>query len=283
MKEAYGVLLQPNNFLDTFQNCVGTNTNITLEGGTEKSTFRLPYNHNQGEGVVRNNKFNKDAFDVRATHQLTKAISIDAGVAYSSFKGQNPPRLGGLDAFASYNFGKLFTWVLPRNYDTKYWMRKEKYTSIFGGTPDLNDPNEPNKAPESRFWFNLFENQYLQNEQLLRGRISINANLTSWAKLVLEGNINNIYIKRENKELGEGKNFTGGLYGLGFEQKQSRFLKALLMLNKDITSDFSTSGYIGAEVQRFENSFSYSETSGGLYWSRDKIVSLKYTKRGATL
>ena len=257
-------LPQPNNFLDAFQNGIGTNTNIALEGGTEKSTFRLSYNHNQGEGVVRNNKFTKDAFDVRATHQLTKAINIDAGVAYSSFKGQNPPRLGGLDAFASYNFGKLFTWILPRNYDTKYWMRKDKYTSIFGGTPDLNDPNEPNKAPESRFWFNLFENQYLQNEQLLRGRISINANLTSWAKLLLEGNINNIYIKRENKELGEQKNFTGGLYGLGFEQKQSRFLKALLMLNRDITPDFTASGYVGAEVQRFENSFSYSETSGGL-------------------
>ena len=86
-------------------------------------------------------------------------------------------------------------------------MQKDNYTSIFGGAPELNDPNEPNKAPESRFWFNLFENKYLQNEQLLRGRITINANLTSWAKLLLEGNINNIYIKRENKELGEQKEF----------------------------------------------------------------------------
>ncbi|MDB5246902.1 MAG: TonB-linked outer membrane protein SusC/RagA family [Segetibacter sp.] len=265
-------LPQPNNFLDAFQKGIGSNTNIALEGGTEKSTFRLSYNHNEAKGIVRTNKFTKDAFDIRATHQLTKAINIDAGVAYSSFKGQNPPRLGGLDAFASYNFGKLFTWMLPRNYDTKYWMQKEKYTSIFGGAPDLNDPNEPNKAPESRFWFNLFENKYLQNEQLLRGRISINANLTSWAKLLLEGNVNNIYIKRENKELGEGKNFSGGMYGLGFEQKQSKFLKALLMLNKDITPDFNASGYVGAEVQRFENSFSYSETSGGLNYPGNYFI-----------
>jgi iron complex outermembrane receptor protein len=173
-------LPQPTNFLDAFQKGFGSNTNVALDGGSEKSTFRLSYKHNQGEGIVRTNKFNKDAFDIRATHQLTKSINIDAGVAYSNFRGENPPRLGGLDAFASYNFGKLFTWMLPRNYDTKYWMRKEKYTSIFGGTPDLNDPNEPNKAPESRFWFNLFENKYLQNEELLRGRISSNASLTSW-------------------------------------------------------------------------------------------------------
>ena len=265
-------LPQPHNFLDAFQTGVGSNTNIALDGGTEKSTFRLSYNHNQGEGVVSNNKFTKDAFDFRATHQLTKNIVIDAGVAYSDFDGRNPPRLGGLDAFASYNFGKLFTWVLPRNYDTRYWQRKENYTSILGGAPNLNDADEPNKAPESRFWFNLYENTYLQKEQLLRGRISVTATLSSWAKLVMEGNINNIYIKRENKELGEGKGFSGGLYGLGFENKKSKFLKAMLMMNKDINSDLSLSGYVGAEVQRFENSFSYSETRGGLNYPGNYFI-----------
>lgn len=265
-------LPQPNNFLDAFQKGYGTNTNVALDGGTEKSTFRLSYNHNQAQGIVRTNEFTKDAFDVRATHQLTRSINIDAGVAYSSFRGQNPPRLGGLDAFGSYNFGKLFSWMLPRNYDTRYWMQKDKYTSIFGGAPDLNDPNEPNKAPESRFWFSLFENKYLQNEELLRGRISINANLNSWAKLLLEGNINNIYIKRENKELGEGKNFSGGLYGLGFENKRSKFLKALLMMNKDINPDLSVSGYVGAETQRFETSFEYSETNGGLNYPGNYFI-----------
>jgi iron complex outermembrane receptor protein len=255
---------QPNNFLDAFQTGVGSNTNVALEGASEKSTFRLSYNHNQGEGIVYTNKFTKDAFDIRATHQLTKSISIDAGAAYSNFDGQNPPRLGGLDAFASYNFGKLFTWMLPRNYDTKYWMQKDKYTSIFGGAPDLNDADEPNKAPESRFWFSLFENKYLQKEQLLRGRITITANLNSWSKLLLEGNINNVYIKRENKELGERPNFEGGMYGLGFENKTSKFLKAMLMMNKDLNPDLTISGYVGAELQRFENSFSYTETQGGL-------------------
>ncbi len=263
---------QPNNFLDAFQKGVGSNTNIALDGATDKSTFRLSYTHNESSGVVPTNKFKKDAFDLRATHQLTKDINIDAGMTFSSFNGQNPPRLGGLDAFASYNFGKLFTWVLPRNYNTNYWKQREKYTSIFGGTPDLNVENEPNKAPESRFWFNLYENEYLQKDQNLRGRISVNANLTSWAKLVLEGNINNIYTKRENKELGEGKGFSGGLYGLGYENKISSYLKALVMMNKDLGSDLTLSGYVGAEVQRFENSASYTETVGGLNYPGNYFI-----------
>jgi iron complex outermembrane receptor protein len=265
-------LPQPNNFLDAFQTGLGSNTNIALDGATEKSTFRLSYNHNQGKGIVPTNKFTKDAFDMRATHQLTKTILVDVGAYYSNFEGENPPRLGGLDSFASYNFGKLFSWMLPRNYDTKYWMQKDKYTSIFGGTPDLNDQNEPNKAPESRFWFSLFENKYLQNEQLLRGRITVTANLSSWAKLLVEGNINNVYIKKENKELGEQKNFAGGLYGIGFEQKRSKFLKAMLMMNKEFNSDFAVSGYVGVESQRFENSYSYNETRGGLNYPGNYFI-----------
>lgn len=257
-------LPQPNNFLQAFQTGAGNNVNVAMDGGTEKSTFRISYNHNDAEGIVRNNKFSKNAFDIRATHKFNKVISADVSGAYSDFNGKNPPRLGGLDAFGSFNLGHMYTWVLPRNYDTRYWMQKDKYTSILGGVPDPNNPDEPNKVPEARFWFLLYNNNYVQNEQLVRGRVAITADLADWAKLVLEGNFNNIYTKSETSELGQGINFSGGSYSLGFENKQSSLLKAMLMLNKDITNDFSISGYIGAESQRNRIDFDSSSTSGGL-------------------
>src|SRR3546814_5555151 len=73
----------------------------------------------------------KNAFGLRVTHELNDRMNLDVRANYSSFKGLNPPRLGGLDAFASYNYGKLFTWMIPRNYDTTYWMppRSEEHTS----------------------------------------------------------------------------------------------------------------------------------------------------------
>ena len=254
----------PNNYLDGFQTGLGSNTNIAIDGGSDKSTFRISYNHNDAKGIVPNNKLTKDAFDVRATHQITKFLHIDVGVAYSDFFGQNPPRLGGLDAFGSDNYGKLFAWVLPRNYDTKYWNRPEKYISSFGGTPDPTNPGETVLAPEVRFWFQKAENKYTQREQLLRGRVTVTADLASWAKLVVEGNINNINVKNETKELGQGINFAGGAYALGVDQRNSKFLKAMLMMNKEINKDISISGYIGAEAQRFTYSNLTSSTVGGL-------------------
>ncbi|MFX1705377.1 iron complex outermembrane recepter protein [Chitinophaga ginsengisegetis] len=255
---------QPNNFLDAFQTGHGSATNVSLDGGNDRSTFRVSYTRDQSEGIVAKNTLLKNSVEARVTHIINKFLSADVSANYTYFTGRNPPRLGGLDAFASYNFGKLFTWILPRNYDTKYWMQKEHYTSTLGGAPNPADPNETNKSPESRFWFNLFENDYFQNEQTIRGRVAITAKLTPWANLVLEGNVNNLYTKNENKELGQGQNFTGGLYGLGHTSKESYFFKWMGTINKTLTKDLDLSGYIGGETQRFQTTYNYSETVGGL-------------------
>lgn len=263
---------QPHNFLDAFQTGHGYATSIAMDGGNDKSTFRLSYTHDQSDGIVRMNSMVKNAFDLRVTHNINKWITADVSANYTVFNGKNPPRLGGLDAFASYNFGKLFSWVLPRNYDTKYWMQRDKYVSVFGGTPNPGDPAEPNKAPESRFWFNLFENSYTQDEQTIRGRIALTATLNPWAKLQLEGNVNNLYTRNENKELGQGHDFTGGLYGLGHTFKESYFLKWMLMINKNLTKDLELNGYIGGETQRYNTTFSYSETRGGLSYPGNYFI-----------
>lgn len=255
---------QPNNFLDAFRTGVGFNTNVAMDGGNDRSTFRVSYNRDQSRGVVPNNEMLKNNFSVRVTHTLNSFLSADVSAEYTDFSGKNPPRLGGLDAFASDNFGKLFTWMLPRNYDTRYWRQRSKYVSELGGAPNPSSTNETNKAPESRFWFGLYENNYLQREQMIRGRIALTATLTDWARLQLEGNINNIYKKEEKMELGQQPNFAGGLYGLGHTNKESYFLKWMLMINKQLTRDLDLNGYIGGETQRYQTSYNYSETVGGL-------------------
>ncbi len=101
---------------------------------------------------------------------------------------------------------------------------------------------------------------------MLRGRITITADLSSWAKLVVEGNLGNINIQNESKELGQSVGFTGptGSYSLGNDIKSSTYLKARLMMNKEINKDLSISGYIGTETQRYNYSDLTSSTAGGL-------------------
>ena len=71
-------------------------------------------------------------------------------------------------------------------------------------------------------------------------------------------------MKNEEKELGKDRNFAGGKYARANSVRQSQYLKGMLLMDKDITNDLSISGNIGAELQRFENSFTRATTVGGL-------------------
>ena len=96
--------------------------------------------------------------------------------------------------------------MLPRNYDTKYWMQKEKYTSIFGGTPNLMILMNPIK-PLNQGSGLPFLKIITCKRTIASRKINHYSNSIDGPNCVLEGNINNIYIKRENKELGAAKKF----------------------------------------------------------------------------
>ena len=259
---------QPNNFLDMFQTGVGNNTSVALDGATERSTFRFGYNYNDAEGIYYNNRMKKHTFDLRVTHKINRRLSIDVSASYTNLFGKNPPSQNG-----GVNPGYQFIWVNPRSYNTNYWKQKDKYTSVLGGVVRPTNGDEPNKVPGADYWFQLYNNSYTQSEQLLRSRVALTADLTDWLKLVVEGNLNNIYMRSENKELGSDRNFAGGSYGLGFRNKESQFLKWMLMANKDISKDLTFTGYVGGEAQRYQTNYSSSSTNGGLNYPGNYFIS----------
>ena len=250
----------PNNYLDAFQTGNGYLTNIAIDGGTEQSTFRFSYSRNQAEGINLRNKLLKNTFSLRSTYKLTEGIQVDAGADYTSNSGENPPNPGLNN----------YIWVFPRNYDTRYWMQRSKYISSLGGVPKPYDAGETNFVPGADYWFSVFENNYYQNEQLFRGRLSVNAKLKDWISLQAEGNFSGLYTKNETEELGTGYNFmgtdnlSGGRYQLIHSNKQSYFLKAMAAFKTAITKDFVFNGYLGTETQHYTQSFSDSQTDGGL-------------------
>ena len=244
----------PNNYLDAFQTGKGSLTSVAVDGGSERSTFRLSYNRNKATGINFKNKLEKNAFNLRVTQNLNKFLVADVTADYTTTEGANPPSL-------SLN---NYIWTFPRNYDTNYWRQRANYLAYNGGLRNPNDVNEPNKVPGADYWFNIFENDYLQKEQMVRGRLALTATVTDWMKLQVEGNFNNLYTKNETKEMGTGVNFTGGKYGLGHTTKETSFLKWMAIFNKQITRDLDFNGYVGGESQKYDISYNYAETSGGL-------------------
>lgn len=255
----------PNNFLDAFQKGMLNNTNVSFQGATEKTTFRFSYSREDQKSVVAGSGLLKNGFNLRATHELTKWLSADVSIDYSTTDNTNPQNLSQDDAFAGNNWGKAFTWDFPRNYDTKYWMQREHYVSALGGAPIASSALETNKVPNPEFWFNMFENKTTQKDRSIRGRFALTAKLTNWANLVLEGNLNNIYGEYENKALGLAPGFVGGSYTLKQSKRESNFLKWMLAFNEiKLTDDLKLNGFVGGETQNTKRSYVQGNTNGGL-------------------
>lgn len=258
----------PNNYLDAFQTGLGFLTSVAVDGATDKSSFRLSYSRNQAEGINFRNKLNKNSFSLRATHNLTSFLTFDAGADYTSTVGENPPQLGLNN----------FIWIFPRNYDTKYWKQRGKYTSSLGGVPKVTDPAETNVVPGADYWFRIYENNYTQEEQMFRGRLTVTATITDWLKLQMEGNFSTLAVRNDAKELGQGYNFTGsdnasgGFYSLEHSNKRSYFMKWMALVSKQLTKDLSLNGYVGGETQRYTQSFNKSQTDGGLLFPGNYFV-----------
>jgi len=246
---------KPNNLLDAYQTGHSIRTNVAVDGGGEKMTFRVSYTHEDNKGVTPRNKMMKNAINLRTTYDVNSYLGFDIGIDNTFTSSANPERVG---------LARQFLWIIPRNWDTKYWSKRENYLGIYGGMPrpDLHT-NETNWAPGLGELWPIYENDHTLDEIALRGRMAMTITLTDWVKVVLEGNINNLDTKREQKELGSQDFFVGGRYYIEQRQKRANYFKGFVMMNKSF-ENFNLSGYLGAETQYTNQVWTSAETVNGL-------------------
>lgn len=243
---------KPNNILDVYQVGKFVNTNVAVQGGTEKTTFRASYSNLYNTYVIPNSNLKRNSFALRVTQKLSNFLTIDGSVNYSMSDSKNPMTQGSADnpvyALAYYN---------PRHYDTKYWS--QNYLDPEGGI-NRNDPYEL-----SSLFFNMNYRNTVQMENTLLANLDVNAKITPWLNLLLRGNINNAGVDRETKNWGTGVGFSGGTYSVYNSTRRNTRLQALLTADKDLNEDFTLSATLGGESQAYEPTrYSQSSTDGGL-------------------
>lgn len=243
---------QPNNLKDAFQTARFTTTNVAVEGGTDRSTFRAAYTNLYNTYVTPGTWMKRNNFSVRATQKVSNFLTLDASINYGITNSKNPVTQGSADnpVFALVYFN-------PRNYDTKYWMNN--YLDSTGGIT-RNDP-----YALSYLWFNRDYVDIRQEEKNLMANLDITAAIRPWLNLLIRGNINDVNIDRETKKWGTGLGWEGGEYRIFEAARRNTRFQGLLSGDRNLNEDFNLSVSLGGEVQRAEPfKYSTSYTNGGL-------------------
>ncbi|CAH0297019.1 SusC/RagA family TonB-linked outer membrane protein [Chryseobacterium sp. Bi04] len=245
---------QPNNYRDIYQVGLDRKNSIELSGGDEKSTFLLSYTNQEADGILPRNKFTKNAFYFRATHEFSKYLQVDASFNYNRSFGQNPVPQGG-------NSSPLFSYIyqVPRSFDAVYW-RNNYLDPINGGIK--KESADPYGMAAN--YFNIFQNTRTQKENNYIGRLEIRSQLTDWLNMTVSGNFNNYNFINESKILGENTGFTGGSYTILEGTKEQYNVKFLLSGNFKLTDHLTLNASLGGEDFRSRYKSNKQWTNGGL-------------------
>ena len=241
------------NFTDAYDNGFNTNTNISIQGSNDTSSFYTSLSYKHADGNTPNNSFERISFLAKASHKISKDVEIEAGISFAN----STPKQGG-----ETNFGEKFIdGTFSRLYDTRYW--RTRYKGSHGGLADNAYNDEYGNAPGKSVWWSVYENEYTQKETSVRPNIRLTADLNSWLKFTAEANYNYYYKRNESKELGSGYANEGGMYKLGQYSKEQTNLNANLSWNKAV-KDFNISGFLRGEYYHNFQQELQMQTNGGL-------------------
>ncbi|HPD86106.1 MAG TPA: SusC/RagA family TonB-linked outer membrane protein, partial [Proteiniphilum sp.] len=262
--QATPFVAHPDNWKSLYQAGLNSTTNVAINGGGEKSSFRLSYSFTDNNGVFKRNKFSRHAISFRGLTELNDVFSLEAGVNYAFSRAQNGANQGGWNWGG--NLGMMTTYYTPRNMDVSAYE-------------DLYRDPETKAVETDSPWGTL--RGYLHNRDMnldQRSENSMLSNLTLRAKIApkltasIQGNYNYYGISTMWQSYGQGANYgpTGsGGYGRGGNNSGSyNFLGMLQSMNNELQLGDETitiDGILAAELYGNTESHSWNKsTNGGL-------------------
>ncbi len=241
------------NYLDAYQLGFNSNTNVAVQGGNEKTTFYTSMSYKTAQGTEPNNTFNRLSMLAKASHQISKAVKLEASITFANSTPRNAVR----------NLGENFVnGQFPREYDVTYY--RHKYKGSHGGMADTAYGDLYGTVPGKDVWWGYYETDYRQKETSVRPTLEMTVDFTDWLDMRLGGNYNYYYKRGEKKELGSGYANEGGYYSLSNYTKEQTNAFAHFNANKQLNDDFAIHGFLRGEYYNQFVQNNSVNTEGGL-------------------
>jgi TonB-linked SusC/RagA family outer membrane protein len=236
----------PRNVKDIFKDGSNVQNSVSLKGGNEKSNYIFSYSNLQEDGVLQNNKLNRNTFKVGANSQLTSKLSAGANVTYFNTQSQRTPigNTQGNPLFRGY--------ITPRSYSINNYPYQ-----LPNGSQSYYDTSTDNP-----YW-TMENNTYKDRVDRILGQFNVQYDFTDWLsasyRLGTDTYVQNIRqidgIGSIGNASGAGANQTGGMNDENvFVSQTSSYLN---ITAKKTFGDFNTTLLVGNEVNQ-----SYSRDQG---------------------
>lgn len=249
----------PDNWKDLYESGLNSTTNVAINGGGEKSSFRISYSYTDNNGVFKYNSFKRNSVSFRTISQLNKIFSVEAGMNYAFSKSMNGASQGGWDW--NNNLSMLTTYYMPRNLDLGAY--EDVYRDPETHAVETDSPYGSIRS----YLHNRDMNKRQRSEQSMLANLTLRAQIVSWLEASIKANYNYYGISTMTKTYGTGENYGpsgSGSYARGGSNSGSyNFLGMLRTSHSFLNEELTLDAILASEIYGNTESHGWSKSTQG--------------------
>lgn len=227
----------PNNVAELFRKGYNTQHNISFQGGTDKSAYRLSLGYLQDQGIFDNNLLKRYNIGLNASQDITSKLNVAVSINYTSNGSKRTLQGNQLS-------NPLFrSWFTPRSWD----LTGLPYQTATGSQLHYD------AAVDNPRW-TIYNNLNNDNTERTLGNVNFTYKLNPWLTANYKLGIDNFTFARSSYDQigirGGGSTSNGPAGAIRERTDVVRNLNSYLSLSasKTLNEDFEIMGVIGNEV-----------------------------------
>jgi TonB-linked SusC/RagA family outer membrane protein len=240
-----------------FKKSFSSNQSVSIDGGSDKGTFKLGYTKTDDYGILPNSHISKNLVNFGSTYNLTDKLTVGASINFSNIDGLGRYGTGYDDQNVAMNFRQWWQVNTDIQEQRDAYFRTKKNV-----TWNPADPTDPTPI----YWNNVYFTRYEDYETDTRDRYFGNLNLNYKISNAL--NISGRVSLDHYSEIQEERQAIGSVSVPYYSRFNHAFNEAgfdlLASFNKDISSSFNLKALVGANLRKGRETSIFASTNGGL-------------------
>ena len=236
---------------------VNSSQSVTLDGGSEKTTFKFGYLRNDETGVLPNSKITRNNFNFNGSHDVTKNVTLSASANYTKVNGLGRYGTGYDSANPNQQFRQWWQTNVDIQEQKAAYEREGKNI-----TWNWADENAEGPIYSNNPYWQRYKNVETDSRDRYWGNVALTWKLLPWLDIVGRVTYDG------SSEMQEERIAVGG----SDISEYSRFNRSaseanydlLVNFNKNINEDITFKGLLGSNLRRNSLSSIFAETNGGL-------------------
>jgi TonB-linked SusC/RagA family outer membrane protein len=230
---------------------------VSLDGGNDKSTFRLGFTNLLQEGNLPNSNIKRNVLSFSGSHKLNEKLTASALVNYTKTDGKGRYGTG----YSAQNVMQQFRQWFQVNVDVQE-QRDAYFETRENITWNPNSPSDLSPIYSDNPYWTFFENFSTDTRNRYFGNAALEYEINDWLSVLGRFSFDT-YSEIQEERINVGSADVSAYTRFNNNIAEYNY-DLMLNFNKDLTEKLNLEGNIGFNLRRNDRSSIFASTNGGL-------------------